>query len=256
MPQKTIVTISLPSENNDALQRRLNDAGNSEYHIVAEADLRQAQAKSLAHLDVACIILNLESAQSIPAVEALRLNNYRVPILGWMERLDTELYLKYVEAGMQDALTAETVETGEAHIKIAAGIARLKCQQAENTDRNYLNQLLEKTADAIYFKDTDGRFLRISRSLVTLFGCESEQEILGKTDFEFQSEENARKAYLDEQEIMRSGEDRTGLIEHKTFKNGSQIWISTRRAVLRNAKDEVVGTMGISRDVTEVYQNK
>lgn len=256
MPPKTIVTIGLAPDQIDAIKHRLNEAASTTHRIMAEPDLAQARTKSLANLAVTCVVLNLEQPQSIQAVKELRLNNYQLPILGWMQTFNSELYLQCIHAGMQDALTVDNLESGEATLKIAASIARLECQQGENTDRGYLNQLLEKTADAIYFKDTNGRFLRISKSLVGLFGCQSEQDIIGKTDFEFQSEENARQAYLDEQAVMRSGEDLTGLIEHKTLKCGSQVWVSTRRAVLRNAKDEVIGTMGISRDVTEAYQDK
>lgn len=257
MPPKVIVTIGLTDLKIEALKENIHPDGIDTYKIISEPDSASARTRSLAHLTVECVILDINLPNAIKAIQHLHIDYYTdFPILGWMETFDQELYLECVRAGMQDAIVPNSLIAGTAHNKIAASRARLYCQQDESTDRNYLNQLLEKTSDSIYFKDADGRFLRVSQSLAKLFGCQSEKEVLNKTDFDFQAEGHARAAYQDEQSIMRSGQDILGKIEHQILQNGSESWVNTSRLILRNERGEPIGTMGISRDVTELHRSK
>src|SRR5262249_38597712 len=72
--------------------------------------------------------------------------------------------------------------------------------------RDLLHTLMENPPDAIYFKDLQSRFLRINHSLADRFGLSDPDEAVGRTDFDFFTEEHARQAYLDEQEVIRSGQ--------------------------------------------------
>ena len=79
--------------------------------------------------------------------------------------------------------------------------------------------------------------------------------MIGKTDYDFQAEAHARAAYHDEQKLMRTGQEIIGKIEHQILKDGTEVWINTSRLILRNEKGEPIGTMDISRDVTEFFKN-
>ncbi|MFT4900772.1 MAG: PAS domain S-box-containing protein [Lentimonas sp.] len=254
--KKIIVSIGLTVPQIEAIDLGINSGDTRIYQIFAEPDLTSARKKSLANLAVECVIIKINSTEQIQAVHDLHLQYNQIPLLGWMDAFNLELYLECIQAGMQDALDPKVLEAGDAHKKIAASIARCTCQQSENTDRNYLNQLLANTTDTIYFKDTDGRFMRISQSLVELFGCSSDKEVLGKTDFDYQADVHARKAYRDEQAVMRSQEDIIGRIEHQILSDGSQSWVSTSRIALLNESGEPIGTMGISRDVTAIHEGE
>jgi diguanylate cyclase (GGDEF)-like protein/PAS domain S-box-containing protein len=115
----------------------------------------------------------------------------------------------------------------------------------------YLAVLLDTIPDNIYFKDTDSRFTRISRHMAQWLGLADPAQALGKTDFDFFSSEHAEQAFRDEQEIVRTGVPLVNVHEKETFPDGSVRWVSTTKMPLRAPDGRVVGTFGISRDITE-----
>lgn len=248
-PYQILLTIGFSTAQFEVLSRSVNAGAASAYKILQERDLASARAKSLANLDVSCAILNL-SELGVDAIRELRLHHYKLPILGWVDAGEPSRVLECIQAGMQDALSSADLEHDRVLSKIEYSIARLSCQQDENTDRNYLNQLLYSIPDYIYFKDVNGKFLKISRSLAALFHFDDPKDMIGKTDFDVHSEELAREVYQDEQNLMRTGENIIGKTERQTLPDGSTAWVSTSRVVLQDAKGEAIGTMGITRKLS------
>jgi PAS domain S-box-containing protein len=105
--------------------------------------------------------------------------------------------------------------------------------------------------DSIYFKDRDSKLISVSKSLATSFNMEV-SEMINKTDFDFQSEDHASEAYDDEQTIMQTRLPKINYVEREILKDGSERWISTTKMPLINSSDEVIGTFGLSRDITEI----
>lgn len=122
-----------------------------------------------------------------------------------------------------------------------------------NQESILLKALLENIPDAVYFKDRDSRFLRVSKA-IHLEGLQSTDEAIGKTDMDFFTEEHARQAFADEQEIMRTGVPLIDKIEKETYPNKPATWVSTTKVPFRNGKGEILGLVGISRDVTERFK--
>jgi PAS domain S-box-containing protein len=114
-----------------------------------------------------------------------------------------------------------------------------------------LETLLENTTDAIYFKDLQSRFVRFSREMLKLFHLTQPGELTGKTDFDFFSEEHARPAFEAEQEIIRTGKPVFNLEEEETHLDGRVSWALTSKMPWRDDDGNIIGTMGISRDITE-----
>src|SRR5204863_1940396 len=79
-----------------------------------------------------------------------------------------------------------------------------------------LETLMDNVPDSIYFKDRQSRFTRINRYAAARFGVDSPALAVGRTDFDFFSEEHAAKALRDEQEIIRTGQPLVNVEEKET----------------------------------------
>ena len=114
-----------------------------------------------------------------------------------------------------------------------------------------MHNLLDNSSERVYFKDLDSRFLLLSRGymLDDAPGL-SESELLGKTDFDIFSEPHAISAFEDEQRVIRTGEPILGKIERETFRDRPDAWVQSTKVALRDDQGTIIGTFGISRDVT------
>lgn len=118
-------------------------------------------------------------------------------------------------------------------------------------EKYLLNALLNSSQEHIYFKDMDSKFIRVSQSMVKLFDKKDESEILGKSDFDFGFEEHAKIAFEDEQNIIRTSKPMVDAVEKENWDDGHCTWVSTTKNPLSDSDGKIVGTFGISRDITE-----
>jgi PAS domain S-box-containing protein len=119
-----------------------------------------------------------------------------------------------------------------------------------NHERDLWRALLDNSPDKIYFKDTRSRFVKCSQAMATQYGLESTHELVGKTDFDFSAEAQARVAFEDEQEIIRTGQPMIDKEERREWSDGKITWVSSTKMPLRDAAGKIIGIMGISRDIT------
>ncbi|WP_414660263.1 ATP-binding protein [Horticoccus sp. 23ND18S-11] len=117
-------------------------------------------------------------------------------------------------------------------------------------DRALVSAFLEKIPDFVSFKDRASRFIAVSHSLVRALGGRSPADIIGRTDFDFFDPAHAQAAFDDEQEIIRTGREILGKSEKCLARDGTVTWLQTNKLPLRNAAGEIVGTFGLSKDVT------
>ena len=128
---------------------------------------------------------------------------------------------------------------------------RYKAEEALAHERDLLRAMLDYLPDSIYFKDRQSRFLAISRALATRLGLRSPEEAYGKTDRDFFDSAHARETHADEQTIMRTGQPLVGKTEREVWPQGEK-WVLTTKVPLRNRQGEIIGTFGISKDITEI----
>jgi PAS domain S-box-containing protein len=118
-------------------------------------------------------------------------------------------------------------------------------------ERDLLRTLLEHTPDKIYFKDLQSRFTRISKSQADHLGLSSPLEALGKTDFDYFAEEHARTAYATEQHIIATGQSVVDQEEQDIWPDGHTTWESTTNTPLIDTTHQIIGSFGISRDISK-----
>ena len=127
---------------------------------------------------------------------------------------------------------------------------RKRAEHALIEQGTLLEALLGSTPDHIYFKDSESRFTMISAALARSFGLRDVSQAVGKTDFDFFTDDHARPAFEDERRIMRSGQPRLEFEERETWPDGSETWVATIKLPRTDDRGDIVGTFGISRDIT------
>ena len=114
---------------------------------------------------------------------------------------------------------------------------------------NLLTSLLNNIPDSIYFKDREGRFIEVSKSKIEHLGTDR-KSVVGKTDFDFYSEKEAQKMRKDESYVMENDEVIT--VEERVIRpNGEKTWVSVVKAPRYDNDGNIVGIIGISRDITQ-----
>jgi PAS domain S-box-containing protein len=126
-------------------------------------------------------------------------------------------------------------------------------QEELQEERNLLRILIDHLPDYIYVKDRKGRFVIANAAVAQQLGYDSEDELLGKTDFDLYPNALAIQLYNMEQDIIRSGE---GIYDvensvNDASKEKKERWVSTTKIPFKDAQGTIIGIIAIGRDLTE-----
>jgi PAS domain S-box-containing protein len=212
------------------------------------------EAVETAGVDLVLLDLSLPDSQGFETFERLLSHGRNLPILVLSGVDDESLALRMVHAGAQDYLVKGQFDAALLGRAMRYAIERNSAEQELANERNLLRALLETMPDRIYFKDVESRFVRVNSALATLFKLAAPEEALGKTDFDFFLPEHANQAFADEQEIIRTGKPMVDKVEKETLPDGRIGWALTTKLPLRDRTGAVIGTMGMSRDITRIKQ--
>src|SRR5258708_3229991 len=106
-------------------------------------------------------------------------------------------------------------------------------------DRALVTAFLDNVPDCVYFKDTDSRFIAVSKSMARYFGGATRDQIVGRTDFDFFAASHAHLAFDDEQRIIRTGQPIVGKLERETWPDGRVTWALTSKMPLRDIDGKI-----------------
>jgi PAS domain S-box-containing protein len=172
------------------------------------------------------------------------------PVVGAAQRLEQE-NARLVEENAQLIRERDSLK---ALIGNLSGPAAPEGKGLEGTmtdTHRLLQAILDNIPDRIYFKDTQSRFVKLSKSLAHRLGVENPASAIGKTDFDFIRSESAAEYHQDEQRVMQTGQPLINKTERQILPNGEIGWTSTTKMPLRDLAGKVIGLVGINRDITE-----
>ncbi|MFA5806006.1 MAG: PAS domain S-box protein, partial [Melioribacteraceae bacterium] len=131
-------------------------------------------------------------------------------------------------------------------------------QAIENllSQQNLLVTLLDNIPDSIYFKDLNSRFIKANKACAMKLGVSKPELLLGKTDADSFGSEHVAIAFADEQQIIKTGIPIISKEEREDWPDGKTTWSSTTKMPLHNSEGKIIGTFGISRDITQIKQSQ
>jgi len=134
---------------------------------------------------------------------------------------------------------------------LSGAAARKLAEETLMRERNMLRTLIDNIPDSIYIKDKQSRFVVANTALARFMGVESPAELIGKSDFDFYPNDLTAEFYSDEQEVIRSGKPLINKDEPNKNRKGLLRWFLTSKLPWRDGKGNVIGIVGIGRDITK-----
>ncbi|MEA3208119.1 MAG: hypothetical protein QOE70_1176 [Chthoniobacter sp.] len=238
------------------LREMVQDTGTSRFRVVAQTDrledgiefLRTSQA------DVVLLDLMLPDCQGLESFIRAHEAAPEVPIIVLSGIDDEEFAAQAMHLGAQDYLVKGRVDTNLLQRALRYAVERSHSEAQLARERDLLHTLLDNIPDRIYFKDEHSRFIRINRALTEFFHLQRAEDAYGKTDADFFGPEHAAETRADEIHMMETGEPILGKIEAKTPTGGGKSWSLTTKLPLRDRQGRIVGTCGISREITALKE--
>ncbi|MDA1015996.1 MAG: response regulator [Planctomycetota bacterium] len=174
-----------------------------------------------------------------------------VPVIILTGQHDHQIDLSAMRLGAADYVLKHSADGQILERTIRFAIDRNRLRLELEREQYLLHTLMDNLPDHIYFKDLKSGFLRINRAMAHEFELPTAADAIGKTDSDFFTPEHAKAALADEQSVMESGEPLIGKAEKETWPDGRVTWVSTTKLPLRDRNGVVIGTFGISRDITD-----
>jgi len=109
--------------------------------------------------------------------------------------------------------------------------------------------ILDNIPDIAWLKDKESRFVAVNEAFSKACGMKLE-EIVGLTDFDIWPEELAKRYSEDEKRVIECGQ-RKQIEEPFALDDGSEIWVETIKTPIYDDNGVIVGTAGISRDISD-----
>ena len=238
------------------LREMVDEEPNSRFQVAA-ATGRLADAIEILRtgtIDVVLLDISLPDSRGVETFTQAHAAAPEVPIIVLSESDDEELALQTVQLGAHEYLVKGRVDAHLLHRALRYAVERARAEAQLARERDMFQTLLENIPDRIYFKDRESRFIRINRAFTQLFGLPRAEEAYGKTDADFYGAEHSREALQDELQVMQTGEPLLAKVEFEKLADGRKSWSLTTKLPLRDRQGRIIGTCGISREISEMKE--
>jgi PAS domain S-box-containing protein len=152
-------------------------------------------------------------------------------------------------------LTASPIRNADGEVIAASHIShdiseRLDSERKLRTERTMLRTLIDNIPDYIYVKDKASKHIINNKAMLSLIGASSEAETLGKSSVDFFGEGIAAGYLEEDKKILQTGIPMVNFEESTLTKSGQQKYLLTTKVPLNDEQNNVIGIVGISRDIT------
>jgi PAS domain S-box-containing protein len=141
--------------------------------------------------------------------------------------------------------------------QIALAIDHRRTQDALDHERHLFASLMDSTADAIYFKDTESRFIRVNHASAAQLRDSAPDDVVGRTDADYNATSRGEEFLEEERRMFETGEPLIGKLQHEIGTGhlaGTEKWTHVTKLPMRDEAGEIVGLVGVNRDVTELVR--
>lgn len=152
-------------------------------------------------------------------------------------------------------LSAKIMRVGSGNMLVASiyDITETKkLQDQVRHERNLLRTLVDHLPDPVSIKDTEGRYLLNNQAHLQLLGEESQDDVYGKSAFDFFSEEDASVYSEDDNAVIKRGKMIIDKLEYaRHLETGFPYWHLTSKIPIKDDSGTTVQMLTISHDITE-----
>lgn len=253
-------------------------------------ELEQALRQQEAHLAEAQRIAHLGSWENDPGNAAMVWSDETRRIFGWSDKqpVTFDAFMRHVHPDDAERLrmAQDAAVTGAVPLEIeyriirADGMIRYLYERGEwvfdemrqsprlagvvqditerkeieialANERELLRTFIDTVPDVLFAKDRESRFVLVNAAAARQMGVGAAHELIGKNDFDFHPLELAQEYRGRERSVLETGE--ASLAEEPVIDpvTGEQRWFASYKVPLRNADGEIIGLVGIGRDITE-----
>jgi two-component system, sensor histidine kinase and response regulator len=115
-----------------------------------------------------------------------------------------------------------------------------------SSEVNYFDTLMELLPFAVSYKDTSCLYTRMNMKHARLFGINTPEEALGKSDFDFMTYDHAYQILEQEKNIILTGEPLLQKIEKYRKTDGSLVLLECTKCAMRDRNGKITGLCCIS----------
>ncbi len=228
----------------------LSDLFEDEFHVLTASD--GLEALRLLDQNEVSVILSDQRMPGMSGDEFLQQARHvseatRVLITGYT---DLTALVRAVNVGKIHAYVSKPWNPVELRTTVLNAAVQYELSQTLAHERRLLTVLMDSLPDSIYFVDRAGRFERANSALAQQLGVKGPDELIGRSFADILPVAEAEVATAPVRNVLETGEVLQDSVAKYEAPGGTCMWLSTTLAPIRSKNDEVVGLVGVSRNVT------
>jgi PAS domain S-box-containing protein len=205
-----------------------------------------------------CVLFNLSASNAdhaLPALGLVKNNSLKLPFIILSDITDFESSIKLLKKGADDFIRKDNLDKLVPSIEGALTdvediYLRSSSAMVEGPGQAQWHALIDTLPDLVWLKDQKGAYLACNHRFESYLGV-GEDEIIGKTDYEFMGSQQADSYRKLDQEAMSTGERCISEEEIRFADDGHVEQLETIRVPMYQPEGELMGVLGVGRDITQ-----